>query len=346
MIKALKRGGALLFSVLLLTGCTGTAGANTGEDEAYTSDADTARANDDGSVMLKIAELHVAEHPITKSLVAFADEVEEKTEGRVKIDVCPAELLGSETEAVEKVRSGSLDMARVNSVIMCEYSANLTPLALPYVFESREHMWKVVKSPMGDEILSNLEGCEGLAWIENGARCFYSSTPIYSPEDMKGKKFRVPNSKPMYAMLEYYGATPVTLELSEVYDNIADNSIRGAENDIISYDYFANSVVAKYYVKNNHSYAPAMLIGSRSIKDKIGDEDYAILLECAKDLEEISIKKWDEDEAKLVEDMKERGVQIIEPNEEHMQQFKAAADAIYAKFPECAEQIEQIRSMK
>ena len=61
---------------------------------------------------------------------------------------------------------------------------------------------------------------------------------------------------------------------------------------------------------------------------------------------EISVKKWDEDEAKLVEDMKERGVQIIEPNEEHMQQFKAAADAIYAKFPECAEQIEQIRSMK
>lgn len=345
MLKNIKRGGALLFSILMLTGCMGGETANDAAEDISTgaiSDEDA----ENQTVTISLAEMHVAEHPITKSLVYFADEVERRTEGRVNIDVCPAALLGNESSIVAKVRNGSVDMARVSSITMSEYSPNLTPLALPYIFESREHMWEVVNSSLGDELLSGVEGCQGIAWIENGARCFYADVPIYSPNDMKGKKFRVPTSQTMYAMLRCYGATPVTVDFSQVYSNIEDGTICGAENDIISYDYFANSVVANYFVRNNHSYAPAMIIASDDLKDKVGEEDYDILLECAKNTEAKSREIWDEAETEVLENLEQRGVQVIEPNAQHMAQFRAAGQEIFNNYPQYADIIEEIQEMK
>lgn len=344
MMKRIKRGGALLFSILMLTGCAGSEAVN--DDIAENTVTASASEDTEDSITISIAEMHVAEHPITKSLVYFADEVERRTDGRVKIDVCPASLLGNENSTIAMVRNGSLDMARVSSITMSSYSTQLTPIVLPYIFESREHMWKVINSSLGDELLNNIDGCQGIAWIENGARGFYSDKPIYSPADMKGKKFRVPASGAMYAMMIYYGATPVTVDFSQVYSAIEEGSVCGAENDIISYDYFANSVVARYFVKNNHSYAPAMIIASNSLKDKLGEEDYNILLECAKSTEAKSKEIWDESEAEVLADLKDNGVQVIEPNAQHMEQFKAAGQAIYGDYPQYAQIIEEIQSMK
>lgn len=352
MLKVIIKGGALLFCIFVLTACgdnggKGTEkGADDGTELVAGDNADVLSEDETQAVVLKLAEMHVADHPITQSLVYFADEVEERTEGRVEVDVCPAGILGTENSTFAKVCNGSVDLARVSSITVSEYSHNFTPLALPYIFDSREHMWNVVTSPMGDEMLANIDGCQGLAWIENGARCFYSNTPIYSPADMKGKKFRVPNSKTMYAMLNYYDAIPMTIDFSFVYKAIQNGEICGAENDIISYERFANSVVARYFVRNNHSFAPSLIVASNSLKEKIGEQDYNILLQCAKDAQSKSYQYWDEAEKLVVEELSESGVQIIQPNSQHLAEFKAAGSTIFANYPQYTDVIKEIQSMK
>ncbi len=346
MLTKIKKGGALLFCILLCGSSLSGCGGNNVQEAESLPQENIEQNNIEYPITIQVAEMQVAEHPITRSLVYFGEEVEKRTEGRINVDVCPAAILGTENTTISKVKNGSLDIARVSSITMSEYYPDLTPLALPYIFESREHMWNTVESPLGDKMLDYVDDCDAIAWIDNGARCFYANVPIYSPEDMKDKKFRVPNSQKMYSMLHYYGAIPVTFDLSEVYTNVENGNVAGAENDIISYDYFANSVVARYFTRNNHSFAPAMLIAGNGLKDKIGEEDYNILLECAKDAQAKSRELWDATEEQTAKRLKLDGVKIIEPTDEAMAQFRAAAQPMYDEYPQYADIIEEIKNMK
>jgi TRAP-type C4-dicarboxylate transport system substrate-binding protein len=327
-----KRG--IIFVVLILILCSLLAGCveNTGEAE-----------EEDEPVTLTLSEMHVVEHPITQMMKYFADEVESRTDGRVRIDVRPAAIDGTPTVAVSKVRNGSLDLARVSSINMTGYNDSLVPLTLPYMFDSEEHMWRTMESDFGEDLLHNLDGCEGLAWIENGARCFFSDFPIHSPQDMQGKRFRVPESNEMYALLRSLGATAYSTDLSKVYTAIKKGTIDGAENDIVAYNLFADDVVAKYFVKDNHSFAPSMLIASTAVKDKIGEADYAILLECAKDTQAKSREIWAEAEQATLARL-DKSVEIYTPTAEEAEQFKAVATSVYADYSEYSDEIEKIKS--
>jgi TRAP-type C4-dicarboxylate transport system substrate-binding protein len=327
----------VVLGITLLGVCTLTVGCSGTNEEVSADEGHTA------PITLTLSEMHVVEHPITKMMTYFAEEVESRTDGRVHIDVRPAEIDGTATVAVSKVRNGSLDLARVSSINMTGYNDKLIPLTLPYMFESDEHMWRTMESDFGEELLNNLNGCEGLAWIENGSRCFFSDIPIHSPKDMQGTRFRVPESPEMYALLRSLGAIPYSTDLSKVYTAIRKGTINGAENDIVAYSLFADDVVAKYYVKDNHSYAPSMLIASSAVKSKIGDDDYAILLECAKDTQAKSREIWAQAEEDTLAKL-DKDVEIYTPTEEEMQQFKAAATSVYADYSEYQDEIDKIKS--
>lgn len=327
-MKDLLKRFKFLFPVLFLTACTQTPP----EPQAQ-------------QVQLTLAETHVTGHPITKAMQHFADEVYSNTDGRVSIRVVAAGEEGSENSAIAQVCNGELDLARVSSVTLSEYSPEYVSITLPYVFDSREHMWAYVTSDYGRQLLADTEGCEGLAWVENGARCFYSAEPVHSPEDMEGKTYRIPISDVMTDLLRSYGAKITTVDLSSVYTSVADGSIDGAENDIISYDFFANDVVAPYYTLNYHSYAPSLIIAAPDLKDKLGEEDYNILKKCALEIETASRSIWDESLAGVTATLEDKGVTLIQPNEDEMRLFREEAYDIYDNYPQCSEAVEQIRAM-
>jgi tripartite ATP-independent transporter DctP family solute receptor len=314
----------------MLSGCSSKGKAQDGE----------------ASVTLKLAEMHVAEHPITKPLTYFAQEVEEATDGRVRVEVCPAAQLGSETDTIEEVCSGELDMARVSAVTLSDTEKALTPMALPYLFRDREHLWNTINSDIGNEMLEGMTSCDGLAWLESGSRCFFFSEPVYSPEDMKGKKIRVPNSDIMNTLMESYGAEPKDMELSKVYDAIQNGEIDGAENDIISYDSFAGDIVAPNYIMDNHNFAPSLIIASNSLKDKLGESDYELLLECAKKAQDKSVEYWEDAENEVIAELKDKGVNFIYPDEQQMTEFRNGAKVVWDKYPDYADVIERIQKIK
>ena len=207
-MKYLLQRLGLVIMLLMLFGCTQAS------EEA-----------EEQQTRLTLAETQVAGHPITRSMLYFADEVYAETEGRVSIKVSAAGEEGTENSSIARVRNGELDLARVSSVSMTEYSTNYIPLTLPYIFDSREHMWAFAQSEAGRAILENTEGCEALAWVENGVRCFYADFPIYSPQDMEGKTFRIPISDIMSELLRAYGAKVTTVDLSAVYSAVNDGRI-------------------------------------------------------------------------------------------------------------------------
>lgn len=331
-MKGFKRVAFAVLAVVVLSGCNGTGK----ENEPKT---------DDKSVTLTVAEMHMAEHPITKGTIYFGEQVEEKTHGRIKIDVHPAGLLGTENAVIAKVCNGTLDMARVNCVALSESSPCLKPLTLPYLIKSREHLWRVLDSEVGDDMLNNLINCKGIAWLDSGSRCFYAKKEIRSPQDMKGLSFRVPSSEIMNSFMEKCGAKAVNMDFSQIYAAIENGTISGAENDIISYSSAAHNVVAKNFVMDNHSFSPSVLIMSEKAKEKISDEDYEIIMQCASDTEAKSRELWIAKEKEIIEQVKKQGDNIIELTPEQKAAFSSVASEIYGLYPECNETVEKIKQL-
>ncbi|WP_349675015.1 TRAP transporter substrate-binding protein DctP, partial [Hungatella hathewayi] len=134
------------------------------------------------------AENQAEDYPTTQGACRFAELVEEKTGGRIKILVKADGDLGDEKTVIEQIQFGGVDFARVSLTPLAEFVPRLNVLQMPYLYTGREHMWKVLDGEIGDDFLNSFDGSGlvALSWYDAGARNFYSSTkPITKLEDMK-----------------------------------------------------------------------------------------------------------------------------------------------------------------
>jgi len=148
-------------------------------------------------IVLRLAETHSADFPTTQGDYEFASLVEQRSNGRIKIEVYPGAQLGEERAVIEQVQFGAIDFTRVSISPLAAFSDNFNALQMPYLYRNSDHMWKVLNSKVGDDFLESLvpAGFYGLSWFDSGARSFYNSVkPVHSVADLKGLKIRVQES--------------------------------------------------------------------------------------------------------------------------------------------------------
>ncbi len=299
-------------------------------------------------IVLRLAETHPIDYPTTKGDLEFARLVEERSNGRIKIVVYPNSQLGQEKEAIEQVQFGGIDFTRVSISPLAAFAKQFDALQLPYVFRSSEHEWKVLNSPIGDEMLASLEpaGFIGLSWFESGARNFYNTThAIKTPADLKGLRIRVQQSDLMVGMVNSLGAIAVPLAYGEVYSGLQTGLIEGAENNWPSYMSTGHYEVAKYYTLDEHTRVPEITIGSKISLGKLSDSDRALIMKAAKDSMPYQLAQW-EAYKKVAEDKVRAAGAIITPVP-NKSAFRAAMQSVYDKqSPEIRELAKRIQESK
>lgn len=302
------------------------------------------------AIVFRLAETHPGDYPTTLGDIEFARLVEEKTDGRIKVEVYHSKQLGEEKDVIEQVQFGAIDFTRVSVGPMTEFSPELAVVALPYIYNSSDHMWKVLSSEIGDNFLNGLEKSNfvGLTWYDGGARSFYNSVkPINTLEDLSGLKFRVMQSELMVDMVEALGASPTPMAYGEVYSSIQTNVIDGAENNWPSYDTSSHFEVAQYYTLDEHLRVPEILIASKIVMDKVSAEDMALIREAAKESTAFQIAKWLAKEKESEAKIREAGNEIVMLSAEEKAKFAAAMAPVWAKHAEGYEDIiEAIQAMK
>jgi tripartite ATP-independent transporter DctP family solute receptor len=247
------------------------------------------------TIVLRLAETHGADYPTTKGDYEFARVVEERTDGRIKIEVYPGSQLGEERAVIEQVQFGAIDFTRVSISPLAAFSSNFNALQMPYLYRSADHMWEVLNGPIGDKFLSSLEpaGFVGLSWFDSGARSFYNSVrPIKTVENLAGLKIRVQESELMVGLVEALGAVATPMPFGEVYSAIQTGVIDGAENNWPSYYSTSHYEVAKYYTLDEHTRVPEITIASKITMDKLSPEDQEIIKQAAKDSMLYQINAW------------------------------------------------------
>ena len=286
-------------------------------------------------MVLRYAENQAQDYPTTQAAYKFAELVEQKTNGKIHIDVYHGGQLGDEKAVIEQLQFGAIDFTRVSLSPLSEFEKSLNILQLPYLYKDAAQMWRVLDGPIGDQFLNSMEknNLIGLSWFDAGARNFYDSKrPITKLSDMKGLKIRVQESQLMMGMVSALGANPTPMAYGEVYSGLQTGVIDGAENNWPSYDSVSHYEVAKYYVLDEHTRVPEMQMVSKITWDKFSDEEKAIIRECAKESAQLERQLWAEKEKASEEKVRAAGCVITELEPGEKEKFQAAMQPLYTQF--------------
>ncbi len=287
------------------------------------------------NVVLKLADNHADDYPTVMGDRYFAKLVEERSNGKIKIEVYSGGQLGDEKTTIEQVQFGAIDMVRTSISPLTQYNDKLNVLMLPYLYTSRDQMFRVLDGKIGDEFLKSLEANNmvGLNWFDSGARNFYNTKrPIKSVEDMKGLKIRVQQSQLMMSLVEALGASATPMSFGEVYSALQTGVIDGAENNWPSYDSTSHYEAAKYYTIDEHTRVPEMILINKGKLESLSVEDQELIKKAAKDAAVKQREFWQERVAKSKEKIVANGNIITELSPEAKKEFQDAVKPLYSKF--------------
>lgn len=225
------------------------------------------------------------ESPTVQAVAHMGKLLKQRTGGRYGIHVEHGDK-DSENFAVAQLRTGALDMARVNlAVFNSLVPATIVP-SLPFLFRSTEHMRRVLDGPIGDQILASMEaeGFVGLCFYDMGVRSFYGSKgPIRSVDDMKGLAVRVQPSDVTATMIKAMGARPVAMPFDRVAAGLKAGLIDASESSWSTYVGAGHDRVAKYYSLTEHSMMPGVLVFSKRVWAELPQDDRRAIRAAAKE---------------------------------------------------------------
>lgn len=274
----------------------------------------SSQATPENPMVLSLAHGLSESHTVHIAMTEFANEVKEKTDGRIMIRIFPNGQLGSENENMEQLQAGVLAMTKVSAPGLATYTEAYNVFGLPYIFSDTEDFYSVMDSDgMQDFFLSTgKDGYITLTYYTSGSRSFYTKdTPIRKPEDLKGLKIRVQDMKSQTDMLSYLGGTPVAMAYGEVYTALQTGIIDGTENNETALSTGKHGEICKYYSVDEHAMIPDVMIMSEKVWSQIDPDDQKIILEAARNSTQKHKELWNEAIDEAVQEAEAMGVQFI-----------------------------------
>lgn len=217
-------------------------------------------------ISLKFGHVLAPTHPYNLGAQKFAEILKNNKDVNVDVEVFHSSQLGNERDLTEGLQLGTVDLALAPGTVS-QFEPRMALFDLPYIFRDREHAYKVVDGPIGDELAKGLpaRGLRLLAYWENGYRNVTNSRlPIEKPGDLKGLKIRVSENKVHVATFKAFGCNVTSMSFGEVFTALQQKTIDAQENPlaiIVSSKFYE----AQPYVSlTEHVYTPAHLLISEA----------------------------------------------------------------------------------
>ena len=296
--------------------------------EAATESADSTdytvneAAAKDPAVTLTMAEVNPTDGTICGAMdLKFKEAVEAISGGSITVDLQANGVLGAEADVLDGMvgGTGSVDICRISVNSLNNYGAKKGALlSLPYTFKDHNHFWKFADSDLGKEILNEPSelgiGLIGLNYGEEGFRSFFTvkDKPISAPADMKGMKIRSSSDTVMSGMIAALGATPSPVSMSEVYTSLQNGTIDGAEQPIANYASNSFYEVGPNLTLDEHTMGIMEIVISSDSFNKLTENQQQALKDAAQIAGEYCHKISEEKENSVLEDLKTKGVNVIE----------------------------------
>ncbi len=208
-------------------------------------------------IVIKFSHVVANDTPKGKGAERFKQLAEERTKGRVKVEVYPNSTLYKDKEELEALQLGAVQMlapsvSKFGPLGAKEFEA----FDLPFIFPDKTVLARVTEGPIGASLFQKLDskGIKGLAYWDNGFKDMTANKPLRTPGDFKGQKMRIQSSKVLEAQFHALGALPQVLAFSEVYQALQTGVVDGTENTPSNIYSQKTHEVQKYLTLSNHGY--------------------------------------------------------------------------------------------
>jgi tripartite ATP-independent transporter DctP family solute receptor len=278
---------------------------------------------------LKLSTVLADNDPITIGLEEMAKEVEEKTNGRITVEVYPSSQLGDTADVLEQAKSGSNVGVVIDTGMLADYVPDMAIYTAPYVFDSVEEAREFIETDIfkaWDKELAT-HGLRDLScnWYQ-GARHFLSNKPIRTPADLKGVRVRTMGSKVAQESMKAMGATPTSLAWSEVYSGLQQKVIDSAEAQLPAVYGASLHEVIDYVAETGHFLLYTALVISEEWFQSLSKKDQEILIEASKKAGDYATELTLEKEVEFKEEMEKAGVTFMQVD---ITPFKKASASVY-----------------
>lgn len=299
---------------------------------------------------IKLAHALDPSHPVHLGMAHFAARLAEKSGGRLRVDLYPSGQLGTERECVELLQLGGLGMTKASSSALEGFAAPYRVFGLPFLFDNDTHRWAALDGEVGREILLSAQDkfLRGLCYYDAGTRSFYlTKRRVERPEDLAGLKIRTQESPMAIRMVRALGASATPISFGELYTALQQGVVDGAENNPPSFHLSRHYELCRYYVLNEHTAVPDVLLISTHLWRQLTPEEQRWVQEAADESEEHQRRLWDEATRRALDAVRAAGVEVIVPDKAPFQERVASLHGEIAReLPAVGELARRIREAR
>jgi tripartite ATP-independent transporter DctP family solute receptor len=264
---------------------------------------------------IKFANQNAKGHPIVLGMERFAQIVEAKSGGKLKVNVFPGGALGSDQANVSALQGGTLEMASMNSGIFASVVKDFAIYDFPFLFADPKEADAVVDGPFGKSLHAKLEerGVVGLAYYELGFRQLTNNKrPIQKVEDIAGLKLRVIPNPINIDWVSALGANPTPLPFPELYAALEQGAVDGQENPLATIQGAKLNEVQKYLTLTNHQYNPQSVVISKKFWDSLSGDEKKVVQDAAVESAKYQRGQSRAAAATILDALKKAGMQVTE----------------------------------
>lgn len=295
-----------------------------------------------------------AESPYQAGLLKFKEVAEEKSDGRIEVEVHAGTIGTEEPELVQKLVVGAADVVLVSPGFMTKTGIpEFDFFALPYLFESYEHWEQVLDGEIGEAFAEKVNeksdnDFKMLGYWSAGARHYYGKKPIDKMEDLEGTTIRTQTSGAVSEFWKQTGAIPTSVSWGELYQALQQNVVDSSEN---SYPYFVQqnhhtTKNGKYITETAHDYTTRFLLANGNRFDKYPEDIQGILMQASEasvEAEREAVQKQDREYKKVAVDA---GAEVNQMDTTEMEEVAVPIQDRLADELEMTETLREIRSLK
>ncbi|SMC94215.1 TRAP transporter substrate-binding protein [Primorskyibacter flagellatus] len=264
---------------------------------------------------VRIAHATPESSPIHQALVYFQDQIQERSDGEMTVELFPGGQLGSVKEVTELVQSGNISMTTGASVLLSATVDELAVLDQFLLFEDEEQARTLLDGEAGDAISEAMEkrGLKNMGFMELGFRSFTNSrAPLDSFESFEGLRMRSADNPIAIKAWRSVGAVPLPLAWGEIYSSLQQGLIDGQESALSSMVIERFFEVQDYVSLTGHIYWPELWMADLNWFEGLTEDEQALLMEVAAETVDKQRELTAKANAETLDRLKEEGLAINE----------------------------------
>ncbi len=286
------------------------------------------------------------------SAVKFADIVNYKSKGSIKIKIFPNQELGTDQLMIEMARVGELAIILPPSAKMSTLVPEMQLLDLPFLFPSREELYEMLDGKPGQMLLDKLKphGLIGVAVWESGFKQFTANKEIHTPKDFKNLNIRTMKSQTIMEQFKAFGANPIPIDFQETYQALKDGVVDGQENPLASIVGMKFHEVQSHVIISNHAYLAQVIVFSRKIFESLPRDIQEILYSTAREIAPFERNEVMAKEIEFIKTIQASGTYVYTLTPEERRSFHEASKNVVEHFrplgSELLSMVEQLMKQK